>query len=251
MCRGRYAPPATLNLGLSAWSCASRKDKVWRLARHNHQERTNVHSYTNPLTLCSFPLGKARMGLSRGNSVGVAISQPRVEVRSASTLGIGTKKDSNSVGVALSRRRYHSRNIGGIAANNTIINNKQGDTKNTKSRGDSCRLRLGVPVGDARRKTGFPPPRPHYPHRHAVHDDSSHDGKKKRPLAVQKVRRWRYKNSSLSTTLPTLPRGGSSLKAPPLPSPRGGSSFLLCLWRLCPLSFLLVKALLAFPLAGS
>ena len=27
-----------------------------------------------------------------GNSVGVAISQPRVEVRSASTLGIGAKK---------------------------------------------------------------------------------------------------------------------------------------------------------------
>jgi|GEM_PF-2358487 len=27
-----------------------------------------------------------------GNSVGVAISQPRVEVRSTSTLGIGTKK---------------------------------------------------------------------------------------------------------------------------------------------------------------
>ena len=223
MCRGRYAPPATLNLGLSAWRCASRKDKVWRLARHNHQERTNVHSSSNPLTLCSFPLGKARMGLSLGNSVGVA----------------------------LSRRRYCSRKISGIAENNTIINNKQGDTKNTKSRGDSCRLRLGVPVGDARRKTGFPPPRPHYPHRHAVHDDSSHDGKKKRPLAVQKVRRWRYKNSSLSTTLPTLPRGGSSLKAPPLPSPRGGISFLLRLCRLCPLSFLLVKALLAFPLAGS
>ena len=47
------------------------------------------------------------MGLSSGNSVGVAISQPRVEVRSASTLGIGTKKDSNSVGVAFSRRRYY------------------------------------------------------------------------------------------------------------------------------------------------
>ncbi len=31
-----------------------------------------------------------------GNSVGVAISQPRVEVRSASTLGIGTKKGSNA-----------------------------------------------------------------------------------------------------------------------------------------------------------
>ena len=133
MRRGRYAPPATLNLGLSAWRCALRKGKVWRLARHNHQERTNVHSYTNPLTLCSFPLGKARMGLSSGNSVGVAISQPRVEVRSASTLGIGTKKDSNSVGVALSRRRYRCRNISGTAANITIINNKQGDTKTQKA----------------------------------------------------------------------------------------------------------------------
>lgn len=162
MRRGRYASPATLNLGLSAWRCASR----------------------------------------------------------------------NGNGVALSRRRYRSRTISGIAANNTTINNKQGDTKNTKSRGDSCRLRLGVPVGDARRKTGFLPHRPHHPHRHARHDDSSHDGKKKRPLVVQKVRRWRYKNSSLSPTLPTLPRGGSSLKAPPLPSPRGGNSLLLRLWRL-------------------
>ena len=105
MRRGRYAPPATLNLGLSAWRCASLKDKVWRLARHNHQERINVHSYTNPLTLCSFPLGKARMGLSSGNSVGVA----------------------------LSRRRYRSRNISGTAANIAIINNKQGDTKIQKA----------------------------------------------------------------------------------------------------------------------
>ena len=78
---------------------------MWRLARHNHQERTNVHSYTNPLTLCSFPLGKARMGLSSGNSVGVA----------------------------LSRRRYRSRNISGTAANITIINSKQGDTKIQKA----------------------------------------------------------------------------------------------------------------------
>ena len=46
------------------------------------------------------------MGLSLGNSVGVAISQPRVEVRSASTLGIDKKKDSNAVSVAISRRRY-------------------------------------------------------------------------------------------------------------------------------------------------
>ena len=175
MRRGRYAPSATLNLGLSAWRYVSRKDKVWRLARHNHQERTNVHSYTNPLTLCSFPLGKARMGLSSGNSVGVA----------------------------LSRRRYRSGNISGTAANNTIINNKQGDTKYTKSRGDSCRLRLGVPVGDACRKTSFPPHRPHHPHRHARHDDSSHDGKKSSP--------WPFKKSAVGGTKTTACRRPSQL----------------------------------------
>ena len=43
--------------------------------------------------LFSFPMGKVMMDLwlmvrTLGNSVGVAISQPRVEVRSASTLGI-------------------------------------------------------------------------------------------------------------------------------------------------------------------
>ena len=43
-----------------------------------------------------------------GNFVGVAISQPRVEVRSASTLGAVRKNDSNAVSVALSRRRYRS-----------------------------------------------------------------------------------------------------------------------------------------------
>ena len=175
MRRRRYAPPATLNLGVSAWRYVSRKDKVWRLVRHNHQERTNVHSYTNPLTLCSFPLGKARMGLSSGNSVGVA----------------------------LSRRRYRSGNICGTAANNTIINNKQGDTKYTKSRGDSCRLRLGVPVGDACRKTGFPPHRPHHPHRHARHDDSSHDGKKSSP--------WPFKKSAVGGTKTTACRRPSQL----------------------------------------
>ena len=63
MGRGRYAPPATLNLWLSAWRCASR----------------------------------------------------------------------NGNGVAISRRRYRSRTISGIAANNTIINNKQGDTKIQKA----------------------------------------------------------------------------------------------------------------------
>ena len=41
-----------------------------------------------------------------GNSVGVAFPQPRVEVRSASTLGAIYKRWSNAVSVALSRRRY-------------------------------------------------------------------------------------------------------------------------------------------------
>ena len=43
---------------------------------------------------------------SSGNSVGVAISEPRVEVRSASTLGIYIIRCSYSVRVAISRRRY-------------------------------------------------------------------------------------------------------------------------------------------------
>ena len=54
----------------------------------------------------------AQTARNPGNSVGVAISQPRVEVRSASTLGIGTKKDSNAVSVAFSRRRYLQQNNG-------------------------------------------------------------------------------------------------------------------------------------------
>ena len=41
-----------------------------------------------------------------GNSVGVAISQPRVEGRSTSTLGIYIIRYSNAVSIAISRRRY-------------------------------------------------------------------------------------------------------------------------------------------------
>ena len=76
------------------------------------------------LGCCSFPLGKVGMGLrtglgavvglgllwwmvrTPGNSVGVAISQPRVEACSASTLGICIIRCSNAVSVAVSRRRY-------------------------------------------------------------------------------------------------------------------------------------------------
>ena len=47
----------------------------------------------------------------RGNSVGVAFPQPRVEVRSASTLGIYIIRCSYSVRVAISRRRYLQQDI--------------------------------------------------------------------------------------------------------------------------------------------
>ena len=57
-----------------------------------------------------------------GNSVGVAISQPRVEGRSTSTLGNNPLNDSNSVGVAISRRRYRSRKISRPMANATTPN---------------------------------------------------------------------------------------------------------------------------------
>ena len=58
------------------------------------------------------PIGRAGEGppVSSGNSVGVAISQPRVEGRSTSTLGIYIIRCSNSDGVAVSRRRYHNAN---------------------------------------------------------------------------------------------------------------------------------------------
>ena len=48
---------------------------------------------------------------SSGNSVGVTITQPRVEVRSASTLGKYIIMFSNSVRVAISRRRYSQSDI--------------------------------------------------------------------------------------------------------------------------------------------
>ena len=61
---------------------------------------------------------------SSSNSVGVAISQPRVEGRSTSTLGIDTKKGSNAVSVAISRRRYRSRKISKPMTNATTPNIK-------------------------------------------------------------------------------------------------------------------------------
>ena len=59
----------------------------------------------------TFPLGKVGMGLPYGNSVGVAISQPRVEASSVSTLGKYIIMFSYSVRVAISRRRYSQSDI--------------------------------------------------------------------------------------------------------------------------------------------
>ena len=63
-----------------------------------------------------------------GNSVGVAISQPRVEVRSASTLGTCIIRCSNSVGVAFSRRRYLQQDNckNWVGGNHKIENNTYG-----------------------------------------------------------------------------------------------------------------------------
>ena len=63
-----------------------------------------------------------------GNSEGVAISQPRVEACSASTLGIYNKRCSNAVSVALSRRRYPQQDNGQewVGGNHKIEHNAYG-----------------------------------------------------------------------------------------------------------------------------
>ena len=59
-------------------------------------------------------MGRAGEGppVSSGNSVGVAFSQPRVERRSTSTLGIYIIRYSNAVSIAVSRRRYPQQDNG-------------------------------------------------------------------------------------------------------------------------------------------
>ena len=60
--------------------------------------------------------------MSSSNSDGVAISQPRVEGRSTSTLGKDIKNDSNAVSIAISRRRYPQQDNGleWVGGNNKI-----------------------------------------------------------------------------------------------------------------------------------
>ena len=67
------------------------------------------------------------------------------------------------------------------------------------------------------RKTSFPPCRLNHPHRHARHDDSRRDGKKKRPLAVQKVRLSPEQKQLLIEAPPqALPKGRESHREVPL-----------------------------------
>ena len=64
--------------------------------------------------------------------------------------------------------------------------------------------------GADRRKTSFPPCRLRHPHRHARHDAIRRNGKKKRPLAVQKVRLSPVqKTAAYWTPLSGSPRGTS------------------------------------------
>ena len=58
----------------------------------------------------------------------------------------------------------------------------------TKSRGGCCRLRLIGADGDASQKTSFPSCHHRHHQCHALHDDNSLHGSKKRLSAVQKVR---------------------------------------------------------------
>ena len=96
--------------------------------------------------------------------------------------------------------------------------NPHGAEINTKSRGHCWRLRLGGDVSNACRKTSFPPGHRRHHHRHAVHDASNDHGKKAAVGGKKKSGWRRYKNSCLG-------------EAPPQPSPRGGSPFLLCFRR--------------------
>ena len=190
------------------------------------------------------------MGLSSGNAVGVAISQPRVEVRSASTLGIGTKKDSNSVRVALSRRRYHSRNISGTAANNSIINNKQGDTKTQKAVvtavGFAWVCLSVTPVGK-RVFLRVVPPIPTVIHgmtTAATTVKKAALGRSKSPpLAIQK--------QQLVADPPNSPKVRVLIESPSLALPKGREFILAAFVEVVFALLFLVKAGLAFPLAGS
>ena len=190
------------------------------------------------------------MGLSSGNSVGVAISQPRVEVRSASTLGIGTKKDSNSVGVALSRRRYRSRKISGTAANNTIINNKQGDTKIQKAVVTAVGFAwVCLPVTPVGKRVFLlvVPTIPTVMHGMTTAvttvKKAAVGRSKSPPLAVQK--------QQLVDDPPNSPKGREFIESPSLALPKGREFILAAFVEVVFALLLLVKALLAFPLAGS
>ena len=78
---------------------------------------------------------------------------------------------------------------------------------NAKIHGGCCRLRLFVVVGDASRKTRFPPCRRRHPQRHALHDDNSRHGSKIGLWPFKKAAFGGKKNSSLCSSIyMTLPK---------------------------------------------
>ena len=180
MRRGRYAPPATLKLGLSAWRCASR----------------------------------------------------------------------NGNGVALSRRRYRSRTISGIAANNTIINNKQGDTKTQKAVvtavGFAWVCLSVTPVGK-RVFLLIVPTIPTVMHGMTTAVTTVKNAplgrSKSPPLAVQK--------QQLVDDPPNSPKGREFIESPSLALPKGREFILAAFVEVVFALLFLVKARLGVPLAGS
>ena len=94
---------------------------------------------------------------------------------------------------------------------------------NTKSRGHCWRLRLVGAVSNACRKTSFPPCHWVHHHRHARHDASSRHGKKKRPLAVQKVRLTPVKKKRSHSGHPRMDR---SVLTSPIPASCKGKLFV-------------------------
>ena len=106
------------NRRLPAWRCAPRKGNgVARVRTSQHRSPIPTfpkgkEPFKPPKTQqvgAPAPWGRAGEGLL-GNSEGVAISQPRVEGRSTSTLGIHIIRYSNAVSIAISQRRYPNAN---------------------------------------------------------------------------------------------------------------------------------------------
>ena len=170
----------------------------------------------------------------------------------------------NAVGVALSRRRYRSRNISGTAANNTIINNKQGDTKTQKAVvtavGFAWVCLSVTPVGK-RVSLLIVPTIPTVMHGMTTAVTTV----KKAPLGRSKSPPLAVQKQQLVDDPPNSPKGREFIESPSLAIPKGsefiespslalpkGRDFILAAFVEVVFALLfLVKARLGVPLAGS